>query len=237
MTKGGAGMDLMAIAARLFLDRGEYDSGLEAAEAAASAFAEGLDETLTAAEAAATAAMNGIGRGFSDGADDIIRAADGAAGEVSDVFSALARDADGWGRDMMQSYNSGIMSMWGTLQRTVSDVAGLVKSYLGFSEPEAGPLSDFHTYAPDMMKLFSEGIEANGGLIADAVDRAFDLRPRIVEARGGGVGAVVETPRQESPKALTVVLELDGAALGRAVYALNNREAQRVGVKLAKGMV
>ena len=33
-----------------------------------------------------------------------------------------------------------------------------------------GPLSNFHTYAPDMLKLFADGIRENVGLVTSAVD-------------------------------------------------------------------
>ena len=47
------------------------------------------------------------------------------------------------------------------LVNKVKDIAGPIKSYLGFSEPEKGPLSDFHTYMPDMIDLMKQGIEGN----------------------------------------------------------------------------
>ena len=60
---------------------------------------------------------------------------------------------------------------------------------LGFSEPEEGPLSDFHTYAPDMMKLFAKGITDNAGLVTDAAERAFNLQPTIAAASTSGAGS------------------------------------------------
>ena len=45
-----------------------------------------------------------------------------------------------------------------------------MKNFLGFSEPKEGPLSNFHTYAPDMMKLFAEGIYRNLGVVEQAMD-------------------------------------------------------------------
>ena len=55
-----------------------------------------------------------------------------------------------------------------------------IKDILGFSEPKTGPLSNFHTYAPDMVKLWCSGIYENLGLIdessnamASKVDEGF----------------------------------------------------------------
>ena len=63
-----------------------------------------------------------------------------------------------WGADLIEAFIAGIKSRIQALKNVCSDVAGTVKKFLGFSEPDMGPLSNFHTYAPDMIKLFSEGI-------------------------------------------------------------------------------
>ena len=64
------------------------------------------------------------------------------------------------------------------------------------------------------------GTSALSAMIAEAVARGNQGGPSA--SRGG-------------PRNLTVILELDRQQLGRAVYRLNNDEAQRVGVKLAGG--
>ena len=50
-----------------------------------------------------------------------------------------------------------------------------VKDILGFSEPEEGPLSNFHTFAPDMMNLFIKGIKDNEKRLQDQVAKSFDF--------------------------------------------------------------
>jgi hypothetical protein len=47
--------------------------------------------------------------------------------------------------------------------------------------------------------------------------------------------ATVMGQTSETPRDLTVVLELDRMQLARAVYQLNNQETQRVGMRLAGG--
>ena len=58
-------------------------------------------------------------------------------------------------------------------------VAGKVKDFLGFSEPDEGPLSNFHTYAPDMIDLFVKGIKDNQKKLDKAITDAFDFKPMI----------------------------------------------------------
>ena len=75
------------------------------------------------------------------------------------------------GKDMIDNFIAGIKERWAALKSTVSDTAQIVKDFLGFSEPDKGPLSDFHTYAPDMMDLFAEGIEKNSKKVLEKVEK------------------------------------------------------------------
>ena len=88
---------------------------------------------------------------------------------VKDGFWEKIESAKTWGKDMIENFISGIKEKWDKLKSTVTDLANSIKSLLGFSEPETGPLSNFHTYAPDMMELFASGIRQNLGLITDAM--------------------------------------------------------------------
>ena len=89
--------------------------------------------------------------------------------KVKSGFSQKVQDAKNWGRDIIDNFINGIKEKWEHLKQTVSNVANTVKQYLGFSEPEKGPLSDFHTYAPDMMNLYAKGIDDNIGVVEDSI--------------------------------------------------------------------
>lgn len=88
---------------------------------------------------------------------------------VKDGFWQKVDEAKTWGKDLIQNFIDGIKAKWENLKNTVTDLASTIKSLLGFSEPEDGPLSNFHTYAPDMMMLFAQGIKDNIGLIQNAL--------------------------------------------------------------------
>jgi phage-related protein len=89
---------------------------------------------------------------------------DAITGGISDAIDFLA-DLPGkaltWGRDMIQSFINGIKEKVGALTDEIEAVAEDIASFLGFSEPDKGPLSNFHTFAPDMMDLFTKGIRDN----------------------------------------------------------------------------
>ena len=62
-----------------------------------------------------------------------------------------------------------IQKAWSTI-KAVKGVADKIKSFLGFSEPEDGPLSDFHTYMPDMIDLMTQGIASGKERVRSAVE-------------------------------------------------------------------
>ena len=90
--------------------------------------------------------------------------------KVKDGFWQKVAQAKEWGKDLIKNFIDGILSKWNDLKQSVSNVAQTVKDYLGFSEPDKGPLSDFHTFAPDMMDLFAKGINENLGVVTDAMN-------------------------------------------------------------------
>ena len=81
--------------------------------------------------------------------------------------------AKSWGKDLIQNFIDGIKQKWENLKQSVSDVAQTVKDFLGFSEPKKGPLSNFHTYAPDMMDLYSKGIKENAGKLTASLETSL----------------------------------------------------------------
>ena len=95
--------------------------------------------------------------------------------KVKEGFKSAVAGAKSWGSDMIQNFTNGITAKAQELIAKVKGIADKIKSFLGFSEPEEGPLSDFHTYAPDMMNLFMKGIEDNKNKLSSTVEDAFDF--------------------------------------------------------------
>lgn len=85
-----------------------------------------------------------------------------------------------WGGDLVNGFISGITGKLAPLRDKVKGLADTIKSYLHFSEPDVGPLSDFHTYAPDMMDLFMQGITDNEDKLNKTVSDAFDFKDAMI---------------------------------------------------------
>lgn len=87
-----------------------------------------------------------------------------------DWIISLPAEALKWGSDIIDGIVSGIQSAVGRVGEAVKGVADKIKSFLGFSEPEDGPLSDFHTYMPDMIDLMASGITSGKKKVEDALE-------------------------------------------------------------------
>lgn len=77
------------------------------------------------------------------------------------VIKSFPSQALNWGRDLINNFVQGIKDRIQAVKDAISNVANTVKQYIHFTEPDKGPLSDFHTYAPDMIDTFSKGILAS----------------------------------------------------------------------------
>ncbi len=170
-----------------------------------------------------------------------------AGREMLEFFKGIPGMAMEWGMDLIQNFIDGIKAKISALKDTVVGVAQTVKDFLGFSEPKEGPLSNFHTYAPDMMHLFADGIRSNSGLLKSAFDDSLSLgNPQQVDFASSGLGRASAgtvnglvsglSAASESGGALTVNLVLpDGSKLASWVLPDLIKAANANGTPIAEG--
>lgn len=159
--------------------------------------------------------------------------------KIGEGISNLAGDALQWGKDLISNFVQGIKNAIGKVKDAVSGIANTVREFLGFSEPEKGPLSNFHTYAPDMMQLFAKGITDNAGLLKSAFDKSLDFGSAAIDFSASYTGSSyignVSAPREQNapqnsgtnvpPITIVVQSVLDGKVIGETSYNyIHNRE-------------
>ena len=88
-----------------------------------------------------------------------------------DFIKGLPGKALQWGKDMIQNFVNGIWNKIGAVTDAVSGIADKIFGFLHFSEPDEGPLADFHSFAPDMVKLFAQGITQSLPMLEKAADQ------------------------------------------------------------------
>ena len=64
--------------------------------------------------------------------------------------------------------------MIGSLADSVSNIADTIRSYLHFSVPDVGPLTDFESWMPDFMNGLADGINKSKKVVAKAVSGVAD---------------------------------------------------------------
>lgn len=135
------------------------------------AFVEGIGNAAAQLVQAAFGVVAILVKGIAEKFEDVIDTGNELIEKISEGISEKWDEIKTWGKDLIDNFISGIKEKWESLKSAVSDTAQIVKDFLGFSEPEKGPLSDFHTYAPDMMDLYAEGIEKNSNKVLEKVEK------------------------------------------------------------------
>lgn len=154
----------------------------------------------------------------------------GLKNSIKSVFDNIINSMKQWGKDMIDNLVNGIKEKISAVKDAIGSVAETIASYIHFSVPDVGPLADADTYAPDMMKLFAEGIRANAGLISDAISSSFNISPLIQSSASQNALAAQGTDTGlQQPIQVNLTLEGDAARLFRIVNIEANRNRQITG--------
>lgn len=128
------------------------------------------------------------------GANIIVKVIEGIGATISGLFEAgkeivtsiqegfdeKVQAAKDWGKDLIQNFIDGITAKWNALKQKITDIANTVKDFLGFSEPKKGPLSNFHTFAPDMIDLWNKTLKQNDYKLQAQFEESFDFEPKKI---------------------------------------------------------
>ena len=74
-----------------------------------------------------------------------------------------------WGKDIINGMIDGIKGKMGGIGDAIGGVASTIASFIHFTEPDVGPLKDFHTFMPDMMMQMADGITDNTWRVENAI--------------------------------------------------------------------
>lgn len=106
----------------------------------------------------------------------------GVADNIRSPIDDVVKDAKSWGEDICKNLSDGMKGIGkGLVAGAATGLAQSIRDRLHFSEPDVGPLSDFHTYMPDMLDLMSRGIKDNS---YKAVSAANELAGKMSQALG-----------------------------------------------------
>ena len=129
-----------------------------------------------------------LGEGILNG---LVAVAEWGAEIIQTIKDAIMEKVDAakeWGKDLIENFVQGIKNSLNLVGDAVKAVAQKIKDFIGFSEPEEGPLSNFHTYAPDMIELFTEGLEDSKVKLQSTLTSVLQLPENDMQMEAAGVG-------------------------------------------------
>ena len=126
-----------------------------------------VNSIKTVVSTAFTAMWNGI----TTTVGNIVNSIRNGFNNAVSFIKGLASSAFSWGADIIGGIVNGIRSMIGKVKDAVSSVANAIRSFLHFSVPDEGPLTDYESWMPDFMSGLASGIEKGRGLITKEIGK------------------------------------------------------------------
>lgn len=150
------------------------------------------------------------------------------------AFELVGNLARSWGEHLISNFIDGIKSKFSMLTTVVSGMASTIRSYLHFSEPDVGPLADFNSWMPDMMKQMAQQINAGIPGVESAMQNTASAMKEGYESvdYSGQLASInqgIGRLAMAGDTTINIPLQMDGMNLGRAVAKVNLMNNYRSG--------
>lgn len=86
-------------------------------------------------------------------------------------ITSLPGKALQWGKDFIGGFIKGITSKITGLIDKVKGIGSKIRSFLHFSRPDEGPLRDYETWMPDMMKGMAKSLTSSEGYLLNPIEQ------------------------------------------------------------------
>ena len=147
-----------------------------------------VSNAANAIKNAVSNAFNAMLSGIKNVCGNIYGAVKSGFDKAINFVKNLASEAFQWGADFIGGIVNGIKSMIGKVGDAVSSGADKIRSFLHFSVPDEGPLTDYESWMPDFIGGLAKGIEKSRGMIEQAMQGVtgdMTITPRVMAAQGG----------------------------------------------------
>lgn len=145
---------------------------------------EGFKEKIENLKESIKEKFEAMKQGIEDKVDGVKQAVEDGLDAAVDYVKGLIDDAWNWGSDLVSNIADGIWSGIGWITDAVSSIADTISSFLHFSEPDVGPLANFHTYMPDMIKGLAQGMKDNLPTLRAGVELVADTVAGVIPGTG-----------------------------------------------------
>lgn len=128
-----------------------------------------VSTVVNAIKTAVSTSFNTMWNGIKNTVSGIYNTIKDGFNNAVNFIKNLASSAFNWGADIINGIVNGIKSCIGKVKDAVTSVAETIKSFLHFSVPDEGPLTEYESWMPDFMSGLAKGIEKSKGMVKDAV--------------------------------------------------------------------
>ena len=154
---------------------------------------------INAIKGAVTTVWNNIVTSVRTAMTNVFNAVKQGFENVKNHIFGLASQAFNWGKDLIMGIVNGIRSCISAVGDAAKSVADKIKSFLHFSVPDEGPLTDYESWMPDFMKGLAHGIDKSKHLVSEAMKGvATDM---VISPTVSAAGAEVSPPEGSSQAA------------------------------------
>lgn len=193
----------------------------------------------TTVSSIATGIWNAVTSAFTNMWNGVKSTVSGIASSIRSGFTTavnfiknLASSAFSWGADMINGIVNGIRSCIGKVRDAVSSVANTIRSFLHFSVPDEGPLTDYESWMPDFIGGLAKGIERSRGMVSAEIEKlASDMQlENALPSMDASINAAVNGNRtshtEEAAFTFRQPILLDGKTLTTLVSQIQYSQGQ-----------
>lgn len=181
---------------------------------------------------AVTTAFNNMWNGVKNTVGGIANSIKNGFNTAVNFIKNLASSAFSWGADMINGIVNGIRSCIGKVKDAVSSVANAIRSFLHFSVPDEGPLTDYESWMPDFIGGLAKGIRQSRGMVSSEIEKlASDMQlENALPHMNASVHAAVDGNRkshaEEAAFTFRQPIMLDGKTLTTIVSQIQYSQGQ-----------
>ena len=160
---------------------------------------------------------NQVKSGVSSSVTQIYNAVQSGFNNAVSFIRGLIGQAFSWGRDLIMGIVNGIRNAIGAVASACRSVADTIRSYLHFSVPDIGPLTDYEAWMPDFMKGLAKGIEKSKGVVAEAMNgvaAGMNLSPMLATDGNGTIAAAGNSENVMFTRLMEAISGMNGESGG-----------------------
>ena len=160
-----------------------------------------------------------------------------------DFIKGLPSQAIQWGKDFIGGLKDGILSGVQGIVDAVKGIGEKIKSFLHFSVPDEGPLTEYESWMPDFMSGLAEGISSNEEVVLDKVrSLAEGISTLTRAATADAATATASTVNNNSSSSVTQNVNIANSYTGgtpevqKNVSKAMNKSASDATAYMARGL-